>query len=100
MPIILIRPDALDETDRIHAMTVKLSLEDMRADIAEMVYDEPENIELDDNLMDLGLDSMRVMTLVERWDKKGVQLDFTRIAERLTLRGWWELAQDAQGINS
>ena len=53
-------------------MTAKLTLEDMRADIAEMVYDEPENIELDDNLMDLGLDSMRVMTLVERWDKKGV----------------------------
>ena len=43
-------------------MTV--TLEKMRTDIAEMIGEEPEAIGLDDNLMDLGLDSMRLMNLI------------------------------------
>jgi len=70
-----------------------LTLEQMQADIAAMLHEEPEEIGLHDNLMDLGLDSMRVMTLVERWSKTGVALDFTDIAQHLTLADWWEVVQ-------
>lgn len=74
-----------------------LTLEQMRADIAELIHESPDQVMLDDNLMDLGLDSMRLMSLLERWSRQGVELDFSLVAERLTLGGWWELAQAAQG---
>lgn len=74
-----------------------LTLEQMRADIAELIHESPDQVMLDDNLMDLGLDSMRLMSLLERWSHQGVELDFSLVAERLTLGGWWELAQVAQG---
>ena len=44
-----------------------ITLEQMRADIAAMIHEEPEETGLDDNLMDLGLDAMRVMNLLVEW---------------------------------
>lgn len=77
--------------------TPSLTLVQMRADIAALLHEDPQEIQLDDNLMDLGLDSLRVMNLLERWARQGVQLDFTRVAEHVTLAGWWQLARAAQG---
>ncbi|KKW67442.1 phosphopantetheine-binding protein [Lampropedia cohaerens] len=70
-----------------------LTLERMRADIAKMVHEDPEAIALDDNLMDLGLDSMRVLNLLVRWNETGIGLDFSELAEHTTLQGWWEVVQ-------
>lgn len=70
-----------------------LTLERMRADIARMVHESPENILLDDNLMDLGLDSMRVLNLLVTWNETGIGLDFSEIAEHSTLDGWWSVVQ-------
>lgn len=68
-----------------------LTRESMRADIARMLHEEPEAIGGDDDLMDLGLDSMRVMNLVLKWSEGGLDLEFAELAERTTLDGWWEL---------
>ena len=68
-----------------------LTRDSMRADIARMLHEEPEAIGGDDNLMDLGLDSMRVMNLVLKWSEGGLDLEFAELAERTTLDGWWEL---------
>lgn len=73
--------------------TNTLTLERMRADIARMVHESPENIELHDNLMDLGLDSMRVLNLLVSWNETGIGLDFSEIAEHSTLEGWWSVVQ-------
>lgn len=73
-----------------------LSLEQMRRDIAELIHEDPETIGLDDNLMDLGLDSMRALNLVLAWSEKGVEMDFSELAERPTLGGWWSIAQRRQ----
>ena len=70
-----------------------LTLEQMRADIARMVHEQPEDIALDDNLMDLGLDSMRVLNLLVRWNESGIGLDFSEIAEQTTLQGWWSVVE-------
>ncbi|THU05493.1 phosphopantetheine-binding protein [Lampropedia puyangensis] len=70
-----------------------LTLERMRADIARMVHEQPEDIQLDDNLMDLGLDSMRVLNLLVSWNETGIGLDFSEIAEHTTLQGWWSVVQ-------
>lgn len=70
-----------------------LTLERMRADIARMVHEQAEDIQLDDNLMDLGLDSMRVLNLLLTWNETGIGLDFSEIAEHSTLAGWWSVVQ-------
>ncbi|WP_394821657.1 phosphopantetheine-binding protein [Pendulispora albinea] len=75
----------------------RLTLERMRADIAAMVHEDPSAIGDEDNLMDLGLDSMRAMNLVVRWrDAMGVPLEFTDLAEHVTLAGWWAVVRGRQ----
>lgn len=73
-----------------------VTLEKMRADIAEMIGEEPETIGVDDNLMDLGLDSMRLMNLILLWQEAGVDLEFGEFAEHFTLGAWWEAVQKRQ----
>ncbi|WP_160008866.1 phosphopantetheine-binding protein [Rhizobium sp. 18055] len=74
-------------------MTKPLSLDLMRRDIAAMIHIDPDEIGADDNLMDLGLDSMRAMNLVLLWQERGVQLDFSELATGPTLAGWWQFAK-------
>lgn len=73
-----------------------VTLEKMRADIAEMIGEEPEAIGIDDNLMDLGLDSMRLMNLILMWQEVGVDLEFGEFAEHFTLGAWWDAVQKRQ----
>ena len=70
-----------------------LTLQRMRVDIARMVHEQPEDIALDDNLIDLGLDSMRVLNLIVSWNETGIGLDFSEIAEHTTLNGWWQVVE-------
>ncbi len=70
-----------------------LTLEQMRADVAAMVHESPDAIRDDDNLMDLGVDSMRALNLILQWSEHGVEIDFADLAEQMTLAGWWESAQ-------
>jgi len=72
-----------------------MTLERMRADLAHALRMPPEEIGDDDNLMDLGLDSMRAMVLLTRWAEQGVELDLSAVAERVTLDAWWALAERA-----
>ncbi len=68
---------------------MSLTLEQMRADIARAVDLEPAEVGDDDNLPDLGLDSMRLMRLVMGWEEAGLALDFGLFAEYSTLGDWW-----------
>jgi aryl carrier-like protein len=69
-----------------------LTLELLRTDVADILGEDPADIPDDDNLVDYGLDSVRVMALVERWTREhGVTVDFADLAERPTLEGWAEL---------
>lgn len=45
----------------------------------------------DDNLMDYGLDSVQVMSLVAEWEKLGVKINFEELARLPTLNAWWNL---------
>lgn len=78
-------------------MPEALTLERMRADVARMLREDPEAIGLDDNLMDWGLDSMRLLNLVLSWNEtSGLQLDMSEIGAETTLAGWWRLVQQRQ----
>lgn len=50
--------------------------------------DQPED---DDNLIDYGLDSVRVMTLAARWRQVHADIDFVSLAKDPSINGWWAL---------
>lgn len=66
-----------------------LTLERMRADIAEALEMAPEEISDGESLFDLGLDSMRLMTLVLKWQEDEADLDYGLLWEGRTLGAWW-----------
>lgn len=73
-------------------MNQTLSPERIRADIAELLGCDPAEIGSDDNLVDLGLDSMRIMVLVERWRAAGATtLEFPDLFELPELGHWTAL---------
>jgi aryl carrier-like protein len=80
----------------VDANAVPLTLERMRADIAGMLGEAPAAVGDDDHLMDLGLDSMRVLGLVLAWGNTGIALEFGHLAEHATLAGWWQIVQQLQ----
>jgi bifunctional isochorismate lyase/aryl carrier protein len=49
------------------------------------------DIDPTDNLLDLGIDSIRIMSLVERWRRVGLDITFVELAERPVLSDWWAL---------
>ncbi|MFI8931595.1 phosphopantetheine-binding protein [Streptomyces sp. NPDC053474] len=73
-------------------MTQTLSPEQLRADVAELLDCDPAEIAPDDNLMDHGLDSVRIMSLIERWRAAGAAtVEFPDLAERPELGHWTAL---------
>lgn len=78
-------------TDR----TTPLTPERMRADIADILLEAPEEIDDNDNLMDLGLDSLRAMTLVTQWSEAANGLEFGAFAAaEPTLAAWWAVVSE------
>ena len=71
----------------------ELTLEQMRADIADVLEEDPALIAAGENLVDLGLDSIRIMTLAERWSQPGARVEFGELAEYPELGRWWETVQ-------
>ena len=70
----------------------------MRADIAELLDCDPVEIEEGVNLLDLGLDSLRIMQLTERWSHSAdVPVDFASLAEEPELAAWVRLVADPTG---
>jgi len=81
---------------RIITPAAPVTREKMRADIAKMLHEDPEEIAGGDSLIDLGLDSMRAMNLVLMWSEGGLDLEFSEFAEDPTLDGWWALVDARQ----
>ncbi len=75
---------------------MSLTLDRMRGDIAKLIYLDPEDIGDDDNLADLGLDSMRLMSPVLQWEQGGLKADFGTFAEFYTLGEWWRAVERIQ----
>lgn len=67
------------------ALTVDL----IRADVADALGEDPADIPVDENLVDHGLDSVRIMTLIERWRRDhGVEATFVDLAEQPAIEAW------------
>jgi bifunctional isochorismate lyase/aryl carrier protein len=72
-------------------MTVHLTREQMRADLGALLRIDAHEIADDDNLLDHGLDSMRLMRLAQQWNDRGIAVSFAALAERPELAHWWRL---------
>ncbi|PZQ20374.1 MAG: phosphopantetheine-binding protein [Sphingopyxis macrogoltabida] len=78
-------------------MTDPVTIDRLRADIAAML-EEPDTAFADtDNLIDIGLDSMRAMNLAMQWEEAGVPIDFTDLAEAPSLAEIWAIVRERQG---
>ncbi len=63
----------------------------LRALILPLLDDDSDDIADDENLIDYGLDSVRIMALATRWRKIRADIDFVALAKTPTLDGWWRL---------
>ncbi|MFG1923177.1 phosphopantetheine-binding protein [Cryptosporangium sp. NPDC048952] len=71
---------------------MKLTTEQLIADVADVLYLDPAEVDYDVSLSDQGMDSVRLMELVERWRSAGVeQIDFITLAEDSRLGHWIEV---------
>ena len=71
-----------------------LSRQQVRLDVTELLQ-EAASIGDDENLLERGLDSIRIMSLVERWRRTGAEISFVELAERPTLTDWYALLSSA-----
>ncbi|MFI6408170.1 phosphopantetheine-binding protein [Streptomyces sp. NPDC050548] len=72
-------------------MTASLTLDGFRADLAEFLYQRPDDVDLEEHPLHAGLDSLRITTLAERWRETGVDVTFLELAECTSFAQWWQL---------
>ncbi|GAA5004324.1 hypothetical protein GCM10023206_08570 [Acinetobacter puyangensis] len=72
----------------------KWTLEQIQQAVAEQLKIESNEIQDDDNLLLLGLDSVSLMTLVGQWRDAGANIEFQDLIEEPTLRDWLQRLND------
>ncbi len=77
-------------------MPATLTLRRFRADLAELLHLEPEEIDLDDSPVGAGLDSLRLVTLTKRWQEYGIDVSFIDLADLPSFQRWWQLLDERQ----
>ncbi|NHC14129.1 phosphopantetheine-binding protein [Motilibacter deserti] len=76
-------------TDRTDSTgTQPLRTDALRADVADILGVSPAEIGDDDDLVDAGLDSVRLLALLNRWQVAGTSVSFLDLAERPTVAAW------------
>lgn len=67
------------------------SKDQLRSEILPLLDEDCDDLDDDDNLIDYGLDSVRIMALATRWRKIREDIDFVALAKTPTINGWWKL---------
>ncbi|MFE9097119.1 phosphopantetheine-binding protein [Streptomyces sp. NPDC007264] len=66
-----------------------LTVQRIREDVADVLGEDPADIPDDESLFDHGLDSVRLMSLVERWRREhGAEISFVDLADRPAIEAW------------
>ncbi|MBB2942554.1 aryl carrier-like protein [Actinoplanes lutulentus] len=78
-------------------MTAPLDKERLRRDIAEVLDEDPADLGDDENLIDRGLDSIRVLMLSARWREDGHDIGFLDLADEPTIAAWASVADNSAG---
>ncbi|GAA4198643.1 non-ribosomal peptide synthetase [Streptosporangium oxazolinicum] len=72
-----------------------LTREELHRSLTELLG---EQVEAHDNLIELGMDSIQLMSLTGRLRRLGVEIGFAELARRPTLAEWWELLAERGAI--
>ena len=70
-----------------------LTLVSMQQDVADILELELDEVDINENLIFLGLDSIRAMALIEKWRKQGVKIEFAELVKQVTLAQWWQMIE-------
>jgi bifunctional isochorismate lyase/aryl carrier protein len=74
-----------------------MTYESLRQTLLDLM-DLPEaDFDPDGHLVDFGLDSIQVITLIETWHAQGIDVDLAALAERPSLNGWWQILSERGG---
>jgi len=79
------------------AVRETLDLNRLRGTVADVLGIAPEQIADDANLVALGVDSVRVMTISAQLRRYRVRVGFARMIEEPTLLAWWRLIGEGTG---
>lgn len=70
------------------------ALNTLRCSVAQLLEVEPEAVSVSDDILDQGLDSVRLMLLIERLRDQGADVDFLDFAQFTTLADWAQLLDE------
>lgn len=70
------------------------SIDALRQQILPLLDEDSEDMGNDENLIDYGLDSVRIMELATRWRKIRGDIDFIALARNPTIDSWWALLSE------
>lgn len=76
------------------------SLHELKTNIANSLQVSAEELQDDDSLLDWGLDSIRIMSLLEGWRRAGLEINFMTLAEQPTLAAWWGLLNQEELVTN
>lgn len=84
--------DQLETPEQSSSEETNLTLEEVRMLIFELLGEDPsEGLEDHEDLIDRGMDSIRMMSLVEMLREKGADINFMQLAEKPTIAAWGNL---------
>lgn len=75
-----------------------LTAEAIRAQVAEVLGEQASEIGLHEDLVEHGLDSIRLMSLVESWRERGMDVSLVDLAEVPTVSAWAALLAQPTGV--
>ncbi len=72
-------------------LPVPLSKAQLRAVVLPLLDEDSDDLDDGENLVDYGLDSVRMMALAARWRQVHSDIDFVALAKDPSIDGWWSL---------
>lgn len=83
--------ERLNEEKAMTTTPDELTVDGIRACVADMLDVDVATVGADDNLLMLGVDSIKLMGLASRWQRHGVEVPFVELAENPTAAHWSKL---------